>query len=202
MIATPTSTAPHPLTSHPSVTPSPTPLTPLSPRDESLLLSLQDSGPSLAFLIRQANMTLQEALSWWSQPHIKAALAQLTDLAQARAKAIAANDATHAVTALQSCTVLADTEFYEQADPKTRLKAFESARKAAGQVLRLAGIPCAGAVPSAAVNRGSTAPAPFRPAAAVRDRSRPTGRSQTNLDSASRSCQYVKRGNHARADAS
>jgi hypothetical protein len=84
-------------------------------------------------------MTLQEALSWWSQPHIKAALAQLTDLAQARAKAIAANDATHAVTALQSCTVLADTEFYEQADPKTRLKAFESARKAAGQVLRLAG---------------------------------------------------------------
>ena len=115
-------------------------LMPLSPSDESLLLSLLDANLSLSFLIRHHKMTLNQALEWWRQPHIKQALAELTDLSQARARAIAANDATHAVTALQSCLVLSDTEFYEQADPKTRLRAFESARKAATQVLRLAGI--------------------------------------------------------------
>ncbi len=181
MIATPSTIEPTPILPPPKSPASSLPLSsfvpsclrasvpspvPLSPSDETLLLSLLDANLSLSFLIRHHKMTLDQALVWWRQPHIKRALAELTDLSQARARAIAANDATNAVTALQSCLVLSDTEFYEQADPKTRLRAFESARKAATQVLRLAGLSCAIprgiAFPGDAAAHPDSAPDPAR----------------------------------------
>jgi hypothetical protein len=120
------------------------PAPPLSPHDETLLFTFLDRSFSLAGLARHSKLSLQALLDWWRQPHIKAAVASLTEVAQSRACLLAADDGARAVMALQSCAILADADFYEQADPATRQRAFESARKAANSILRLAGLPRTG----------------------------------------------------------
>jgi hypothetical protein len=111
----------------------------LSPHDESLLLALLDADMSIATIAREQQTTLSALIRWSTQPHIRAALSALADLGALRAKAIAANHSAAAVRTLVSAAHLADADFYEQADPRDRIRSFESGRKAAAQLLRLAG---------------------------------------------------------------
>src|SRR6185295_3870458 len=117
---------------------------------ESYLDTFLNRSLSLTAVLREHRLTYQAFMDWCRQPHIKAAIATLTEISQSRACLLASDDAARAVMALQSCTILANNDFYEQADPATRHRAFESARKAANTVLKLAGLPRARPRPASA----------------------------------------------------
>ncbi len=117
----------------------PAPSHPPDTLDESALLA-DYLNPSLSLLdlSERHNLPIPHLVAWAERPDIASVLIRLKALADQRAALLAADHAPAAVISLSAASASALATAAEAETPALRLRAIESARKAASHMLRLA----------------------------------------------------------------